>query len=162
MVVLGACTRATNLSMTQVPRALSFILNKFKIMEVRNYEEMIRYQDAHLVSFVVSTSILIYLLSDMDKEDALICFEDHIRMLEQEYDDEKEKERRRLKRQQRKNREGFLVSLVFSKTICLITPNSFHTNFCSKMGIKQESNRLLYSVPVFPLNIKQYKPLKYQ
>ena len=45
----------------------------------------------------------------MDKEDALMCFEDHIRMLEQEFDDEKERERRRVKRQQRKNREGFLV-----------------------------------------------------
>ena len=45
----------------------------------------------------------------MDKEDALICFEEHIRMLEQENDDEKEKERRRVKRSQRKNREGFLV-----------------------------------------------------
>lgn len=46
----------------------------------------------------------------MDKEDALICFEEHIRMLEQEYDDEKERERRRQKRIQRKNRESFLVS----------------------------------------------------
>lgn len=50
-------------------------------------------------------------LQNMDKEDALVCFEDHIRMLEQENDDEKERERRRLKRQQRKNREGFLVLL---------------------------------------------------
>ena len=50
----------------------------------------------------------------MDKEDALIAFEEHIRMLEQEYDDEKERERRRTKRQQRKNREGFLVSFFFS------------------------------------------------
>ena len=31
----------------------------------------------------------------MDKEDALVCFEEHIRMLEQEYDDEKEQHRRR-------------------------------------------------------------------
>ncbi len=46
----------------------------------------------------------------MDKEDALVCFEEHIRMLEQEYDDEKEQHRRRNKRNQRKNREGFLVS----------------------------------------------------
>lgn len=45
----------------------------------------------------------------MDKEDALVCFEEHIRMLEQEYDDEKEQQRRRTKRIQRKNREGFLV-----------------------------------------------------
>ncbi|XP_053374392.1 pre-mRNA-processing factor 40 homolog B-like isoform X4 [Mercenaria mercenaria] len=50
-------------------------------------------------------------LQNMDKEDALVCFEDHIRMLEQENDDEKERERRRIKRQQRKNREGFLVLL---------------------------------------------------
>lgn len=47
---------------------------------------------------------------DMDKEDALLCFQEHMKMLEQEYDDEKERERRRLRRQQRKNREGFLVS----------------------------------------------------
>lgn len=45
----------------------------------------------------------------MDKEDALICFEDHIRMLEQEYDDEKERDRRRLRRKQRKNRDAFIV-----------------------------------------------------
>lgn len=50
-------------------------------------------------------------LHNMDKEDALICFEEHIRLLEQENDDEKERERRRVKRQQRKNREGFLVLL---------------------------------------------------
>ena len=47
---------------------------------------------------------------DMDKEDALICFQDHIKMLEQEYDDEKERARRMVRRTQRKNREGFLVS----------------------------------------------------
>ena len=46
----------------------------------------------------------------MDKEDALICFQDHIKMLEQEYDDEKERARRMVRRTQRKNREGFLVS----------------------------------------------------
>ncbi len=40
-----------------------------------------------------------------------MCFEEHIRMLEQENDDEKEQQRRRLKRTQRKNREGFLVSV---------------------------------------------------
>ena len=49
-------------------------------------------------------------LPDMDKEDALICFQDHIKMLEQEYDDEKERARRMVRRTQRKNREGFLVS----------------------------------------------------
>ena len=46
----------------------------------------------------------------MDKEDALVCFQEHIKQLEQEADDEKERDRRNLKRKQRKNREAFLVS----------------------------------------------------
>lgn len=44
----------------------------------------------------------------MDKEDALIVFEEHIRTLEREEEEEKEREKRRLKRQQRKNRDQFL------------------------------------------------------
>ncbi|XP_059477896.1 pre-mRNA-processing factor 40 homolog A [Neocloeon triangulifer] len=43
----------------------------------------------------------------MDKEDALIVFEDHIRELEKEEEEEKEREKKRTKRQQRKNRERF-------------------------------------------------------
>ncbi|ESN94438.1 hypothetical protein HELRODRAFT_107767 [Helobdella robusta] len=48
---------------------------------------------------------------DMDKEDALICFQDHIKMLEQEFEDEKDREKKSTKRRQRKNREAFLVLL---------------------------------------------------
>ena len=44
----------------------------------------------------------------MDKEDALIVFEDHIRELEKEEETEKDKERKRNKRQQRKNRDQFI------------------------------------------------------
>ncbi|KAG8330216.1 PRP40 pre-mRNA processing factor 40, variant 2 [Homalodisca vitripennis] len=43
----------------------------------------------------------------MDKEDALIVFEDHIRELEKEEEEEKEREKKRVKRQQRKNRDNF-------------------------------------------------------
>jgi len=43
----------------------------------------------------------------MDKEDALITFEDHIRELEKEEEQEKDKEKKRVKRQQRKNRDAF-------------------------------------------------------
>ena len=43
----------------------------------------------------------------MDKEDALIVFEDHIRELEKEEEAEKDKERKFIKRQQRKCRDGF-------------------------------------------------------
>jgi len=40
----------------------------------------------------------------MDKEDALVVFEDHIRELEKEEEQEREKEKKLIKRQQRKNR----------------------------------------------------------
>uniref|UniRef100_A0A8C0GST4 Pre-mRNA processing factor 40 homolog B n=1 Tax=Chelonoidis abingdonii TaxID=106734 RepID=A0A8C0GST4_CHEAB len=50
-------------------------------------------------------------LADMDKEDALICFEEHIRTLEKEEEEEKEKTRLRERRQQRKNREAFQAFL---------------------------------------------------
>ena len=47
----------------------------------------------------------------MDKEDALIVFEDHIRQLEKEEEVEKDKERKRQKRHQRKNRDAFIELL---------------------------------------------------
>ncbi|XP_058824609.1 pre-mRNA-processing factor 40 homolog A [Topomyia yanbarensis] len=50
-------------------------------------------------------------LLGMDKEDALIVFEEHIRTLEREEDEDKEREKKRLKRQQRKNRDQFLALL---------------------------------------------------
>lgn len=50
-------------------------------------------------------------LLGMDKEDALIVFEEHIRALEREEDEEKEREKKRTKRQQRKNRDQFLALL---------------------------------------------------
>lgn len=50
-------------------------------------------------------------IQDCEKEDMLISFEEHIRALEQEEEEEKQREKNRVKRQQRKNREGFLVLL---------------------------------------------------
>ncbi|XP_063929657.1 pre-mRNA-processing factor 40 homolog A isoform X2 [Zophobas morio] len=47
----------------------------------------------------------------MDKEDALIVFEEHIRVLEKEQVEEKEREKKRMKRQCRKNRDQFLALL---------------------------------------------------
>ncbi|KAL0274675.1 UNVERIFIED_CONTAM: hypothetical protein PYX00_002747 [Menopon gallinae] len=54
-------------------------------------------QDSHLLA--------------MDKEDALIVFEEHIRELEREEAEEKEREKRRVKRQHRKNRDNFIALL---------------------------------------------------
>ncbi len=45
----------------------------------------------------------------MDKEDALVVFEQHIRELEHEEEEERERGKRRIKRLQRKNRDSFLV-----------------------------------------------------
>jgi len=45
----------------------------------------------------------------MDKEDALIVFEQHIRELEHEEEEERERGKRRLKRLQRKNRDSYLI-----------------------------------------------------
>ncbi|XP_034238603.1 pre-mRNA-processing factor 40 homolog A [Thrips palmi] len=47
----------------------------------------------------------------MDKEDALIVFEEHIRELQKEEEEEKERDKRRLKRQHRKNRDAFISLL---------------------------------------------------
>lgn len=55
-------------------------------------------------------------LQNMDKEDALICFEEHIRALEREEEEERERARLRERRQQRKNREAFQV---FHTVACL-------------------------------------------
>lgn len=45
----------------------------------------------------------------MDKEDALICFEEHIRQMEKEEEDELERAKMLKKRHFRKCREAFLV-----------------------------------------------------
>jgi len=50
-------------------------------------------------------------LLGMDKEDALIVFEEHIRALEVEEAEERELEKKRQKRLQRKNRDNFLALL---------------------------------------------------
>ncbi|KAM8978186.1 pre-mRNA-processing factor 40 homolog B isoform 6-T6 [Sarcophilus harrisii] len=50
-------------------------------------------------------------LQNMDKEDALICFEEHIRALEREEEEERERARLRERRQHRKNREAFQTFL---------------------------------------------------
>ena len=50
-------------------------------------------------------------LLGMDKEDALIVFEDHIRDLEKEEEEERRREKSRLYRTQRKNREAFVQLL---------------------------------------------------
>lgn len=54
---------------------------------------------------------ILLIISAMDKEDALIVFEEHIRELEREEAEDKEREKRRVKRLHRKNRDNFVVSI---------------------------------------------------
>lgn len=63
-------------------------------------------------------------LLQMDKEDALLVFENHIRQLEKDEEEEKEREKKRRKRQERKNRDGFIVcGANYSFIIFLISLN---------------------------------------
>ncbi|XP_032682663.1 pre-mRNA-processing factor 40 homolog A isoform X1 [Odontomachus brunneus] len=50
-------------------------------------------------------------LLEMDKEDALLVFENHIRQLEKDEEEEREREKKRRKRQERKNRDAFIYLL---------------------------------------------------
>jgi len=94
--------------------------------------------------------------ADMDKEDALLCFQDHVKMLEQEYEDEKERERRALKRQQRKHREAFLVNLflnlfvLFSLHVAVYSINYSTFNYLKvneiKLLLKRVAECAKYSV----------------
>lgn len=70
----------------------------------------------------------------MDKEDALICFEEHIRALEREEEEERERARLRERRQQRKNREAFQVSLLLSESELSSSPDSLFTHTLPPLG----------------------------
>ena len=48
----------------------------------------------------------------MDKEDALIVFEDHIRQLEKDEEEDRERVKTKQRRQERKNRDNFIVSQI--------------------------------------------------
>ena len=70
------------------------------------------------------------LCAAMDKEDALIVFEQHIRELENEEEEERERTKRRTKRLQRKNRDSFLVELVFLFEVCTFESTSSSYRVC--------------------------------
>lgn len=59
----------------------------------------------------------------MDKEDALVVFDQHIRELEHEEEEERERGKRRNKRLQRKNRDSFLVIMAVLQFHSMGIPN---------------------------------------
>jgi hypothetical protein len=69
-------------------------------------------QNYKVLMFCFNFFFIICMFSiDMDKEDALIVFEDHIRELEKTHEDEGEAQRKYIRRTNRKNREAFLVRI---------------------------------------------------
>ena len=83
---------------------------KFKVAKLDFLIELCHTGQYGSHSNIIPNGFDIIWCSDCEKEDMLISFEEHIRALEQEEEEEKQREKNRVKRQQRKNREGFLVS----------------------------------------------------
>jgi pre-mRNA-processing factor 40 len=87
-------------------KALKTILEKMPKVTYKT-----RWSEAQKLLFKDSDFTQDLELQNMDKEDALIVFEEHIRSLEKEHDDDSEKQKRWLRRLERKNREAFLCLL---------------------------------------------------
>ncbi|CAG0918391.1 unnamed protein product [Notodromas monacha] len=79
-------------------------------------------------------------LREMDLEDALVVFEEHIRQLEQEEHEEREREKRVQRRVQRKNREKFLELLEEYHEKGQLTSMSLWSELC---GVFKEDERFL-------------------
>ncbi|KAG5451747.1 Pre-mRNA-processing factor 40 B [Clonorchis sinensis] len=95
-------------------------------------------------------------LQSLDKEDALICFEEHICMLEQEHDEEKERDRRRQKRQQRKNREAFIVLLDELHENKLLTATSLWKDLYSIINRDERFHKMLAQRGSTPLDLFKF------
>lgn len=82
-------------------------------------------------------------LQNMDKEDALIVFEDHIRQLEREHTEDMEKRKRWMKRQERKSRESFLCLLDELHDQGKLTPNSIWIDLFSMISGDERFSAML-------------------
>jgi pre-mRNA-processing factor 40 len=82
-------------------------------------------------------------LQNMDKEDALIVFEDHIRQLEKEHMEDMEKRKRWLRRQERKNREAFLCLLDELHDQGKLNSNSLWIDLFSNISADERFNAML-------------------
>lgn len=87
-------------------RELAAILDSMEKLDFKT-----TWQEAQQMLLDCSRFVDDQLLLAMDKEDALIVFEEQIRALEKEEDEEKEREKKLRKRLERKNRDNFSVLL---------------------------------------------------
>lgn len=87
----------------------------------------------------------------MDKEDALIVFEEHIRQMESEENEEKAREVLRIRRQQRKNREAFLVKKNFFRVFFDFLIFRPFQNFLDDLHSKNQLNSMSLWCELYPI-----------
>ena len=92
-------------------------------------------------------------LQNMDKEDALIVFEEHIRTLEKEHSDDLEKRKRWLRRQERKNREAFLLLLDELREKGKLNSMSLWNEMFATVSADERFNAMLYQPGSTPLDL---------
>jgi pre-mRNA-processing factor 40 len=95
-------------------------------------------------------------LQNMDKEDALIVFEDHIRSLEKEHFDDIEKKKRFVKREERKNRDSFLCLLDELVHQGKLNSMSRWADLYSVISADERFNVMLYQSGSSPLDLFKF------
>uniref|UniRef100_A0A914HUA2 FF domain-containing protein n=1 Tax=Globodera rostochiensis TaxID=31243 RepID=A0A914HUA2_GLORO len=83
------------------------------------------------------------ILQGMDKEDALVVFQKHIKLSEEQYVKEKQLDAKRIKRQERKTRESFMQLLHELHDRALVTPTSTWTQLYPMICADQRFENML-------------------
>ncbi len=92
----------------------------------------------------------------MDKEDALVVFEEHIRELEKEEEQEKEKEKKMIKRQQRKNRDALIELLDELHEAGKLTSMSLWVELYPTLSGDLRFSQMLYQPGSSPLDLFKF------
>ena len=95
-------------------------------------------------------------LQNMDKEDALIVFDEHIRSLEKEHIEDMEKKKRWQRREERKNRDAFLCYLDELRSQSKLTPMSLWVELYSTISADERFNAMLYQQGSTPLDLFKF------
>jgi len=95
-------------------------------------------------------------LQNMDKEDALIVFEDHIRGLEKEHDEDLEKHKKWLRRQERKNREAFLCLLDELHEQCKLNSMSLWVDSYATLSVDDRFSAMLGQPGSTPMDLFKF------
>jgi pre-mRNA-processing factor 40 len=92
-------------------------------------------------------------LQNMDKEDALIVFEEHIRSLEKDHLDDLEKKKRWQRRQERKNRDSYLCLLDELREKGKLNSMSTWVDMYSSISADERFNTMLYQQGKYLLSL---------